>query len=127
MYANTCWGLLGFAVTFGVAVLGLPTQYEWLTPWFLAAAVMCGVGSVICFGWPLRQKENRDKLKELSTHPARLAKLIEPSHMIIFGLVIALGGVVWQIPKDQFIQQAAQLQFWLARTNQCVEILISAI
>jgi hypothetical protein len=96
MYANTCWGLLGLAVTFGLAVLGLPSQYEWLSPWFLGAAVVCGVGSVICFGWPLRQKENRIKVAALVTHPVRVIRLIEPSHIILLGLVIAFAGVIWQ-------------------------------
>jgi hypothetical protein len=97
MYANTCWGFLGLAVTFGLAVLGLPIQYEWLSPWFLGAAVACGVGSIICFGWPLRQRDNRVKVAALITHPLRALKLIEPSHVIILGLVIALGGVIWQL------------------------------
>jgi hypothetical protein len=97
MYANTCWGLLGLSVTFGLAVLGLPTQYEWLSPWFLGAAVACGVGSLICFGWPLRQRENRAKVAIVLTHPARAVRLIEPSHVIILGLVIAAIGIVWQM------------------------------
>jgi hypothetical protein len=96
MYANTCWGLLGLAVTFGLAVLGLPTQYEWLSPWFLGAAVACGVGSVICFGWPLRHRDNRAKVAAVVTHPVRAIKLIEPLHIIILGLAIALSGVIWQ-------------------------------
>jgi hypothetical protein len=99
MYANTCWGLLCLAVTFGLAVLGLPIQYEWLSPWLLGAAVACGIGSLICFSWPLRQKANRDRLLELLMHPYRAAKLIEPSHIMILGLVIALGGVIWQSRK----------------------------
>src|SRR6267154_3693090 len=97
MYANTCWGLLGLSVTFGLAVLELPTQYEWLSPWFLGAAVACGVGSLICFGWPLRQRENRAKVAIVLTHPARAVRLIEPSHVIILGLVIAAIGIVWQM------------------------------
>jgi hypothetical protein len=96
MYANTCWGLLGLAVAFGLAVLGLPTQYEWLSPWFLGTAVACGVGSIICFGWPLRQKDNRVKVAALISHPIRVLPLIEPIHIITLGLAIALGGVVWQ-------------------------------
>jgi hypothetical protein len=30
MYASTCCGFLGLAVTFGLAVLGLTTDYAWL-------------------------------------------------------------------------------------------------
>lgn len=99
MYANTCWGLLGLAVTFGLAVLGLPTQYEWLSPWFLGAAVVCGVGSIICFGWPLRERNNRDKIAALVVHPIRSLTLIEPQHLIILGLVVAAVGVIWQSRK----------------------------
>lgn len=97
MYANTCWGLLGLAVAFGLAVLSLPSQYEWLQPWFLGTAVACAVGSIVCFGWPLREKANRVRLIELCIHPYRVLKLIEPSHVIILGLVIALSGVIWQM------------------------------
>ncbi len=55
MWENTCWGLLGFAVTFGLTVLGLPPAYEWLAPYFLWAAFACFIGSLVCFGclhWP---------------------------------------------------------------------------
>jgi hypothetical protein len=97
MYANTCWGFLSLAVCFGLAVLGLPSQYEWLAPWLLGAAVACSAGSAICFGWPLRQKKNRDKLKELCAHPFGAVKLIEPHHVVILGLAIAVGGVIWQL------------------------------
>src|SRR6266702_6221464 len=93
MYANTCWGLLGLAVTIGLAVLGLPSQYEWLQPCFLGTAIACGIASVVCFGWPMREKANRAKLKELCTNPYRAVKLMEPSHVTILGLVIALCGV----------------------------------
>src|SRR3990170_7433034 len=100
MYANTCWGLLGLTVTFGVAVLGLPQGSEWLAPWFTSAAVACAVGSLICFAWPLRQKANRVKLKELCQHPLKAVKLIEPTHVIFLGLLIAIGGVFWQWKRE---------------------------
>ena len=55
MYANTCWGFLGLAVTFGLAVLGLPANYLWLRPYFIEAAVLSGGISVALFLWiPLR-------------------------------------------------------------------------
>lgn len=96
MYASTCWGLLGLAVTFALAVLGLPNQYDWLVPWFIGAAVACGGSSLICFAWPLRQEANRAKVAALFVHPVRALRLIEPSHVITLGLLIALGGVIWQ-------------------------------
>jgi hypothetical protein len=97
MYANTCWGLLSFAVAFGLAVIGLPAHYEWLQPWFFAVAVLCGASSIFCFGWPLRKQENRVKLIQLCKHPYRAATLIEPSHVIVLGLAIAFAGVIWQM------------------------------
>jgi hypothetical protein len=99
MYANTCWGLLSLAVCFGLSVLGLPSQYEWLSLWLLGVAAACGVGSIFCFGWPLRQKDNRARVVTLITHPIRALRLIEPSHIVILGLVIALGGVIWQMQR----------------------------
>jgi hypothetical protein len=106
MYANTCWGLLGFTVTFSLAVLGLPARYEWLAPWFIGAAVASGVGSLICFAWPLRERANRAKVAALIVHPIRALRLIEPSHIIILGLLIALVGVVWQMRRSPPIEAA---------------------
>jgi hypothetical protein len=53
MYANTCWGFLGLAVTFGLAVLGLPPEYLWLRPYFMWTAVGCAAISTLLFSWPL--------------------------------------------------------------------------
>jgi hypothetical protein len=53
MYANTCWGLLGLAVTFALAALGLPSHFEWLSPWLFTTAASCGSVSAACFLWPL--------------------------------------------------------------------------
>ena len=66
MYANTCWGFLGLAVTFGLAVLGLPADYGWLQPWLFGAAVISGVTSVICFLWPLIYRAARTLRKQIS-------------------------------------------------------------
>jgi hypothetical protein len=100
MYANTCWGLLTLAVGLGLAVPGLPTQYEWLAPWLFGTAVACGVGSIICFGWPLRHQRNRAKVAALIVHPPRAIRLVEPSHIIILGLIIATAGVIWQWRRE---------------------------
>jgi len=51
MYANTCWGFLSLAVTFGLAVLGVPPDYGWLQPYFIWSAVACGLISVFLFCW----------------------------------------------------------------------------
>ena len=107
MYANTCWGLLGLAVTFGLAVLSLGQGYEWLAPYFSGAAVACGAGSLICFAWPLRQKGNRHRFKELCTHPLKAAKLIEPSHILILALAVALGAAIWDHMRKPAAAQVA--------------------
>src|SRR5690349_10746259 len=62
MYANTCWGLLGLAVTFGLAVIGLPSAYEWAQPYFWYGSIGCLVSSIGCFAWPL--------VKRLAVGPA---------------------------------------------------------
>jgi hypothetical protein len=99
MYANTCWGLLCLAATFGLAVLGLPPNYDWLAPWLVATAGVCGLGSAICFAWPLRHKANRDKVVALFEHPREILKLIEPTHILALGLAVAVAGFVWQIGR----------------------------
>ena len=53
MYANTCWGLLGLAVTFGLAVIGLTPEYAWLRSWFWGGSAFFLVASILCFCWPL--------------------------------------------------------------------------
>jgi|ERR1700730_14429790 len=53
MWANTCWGLFGLAVTLGLAMVGLPSEYVWLQPWFLCGAVVSLAASALCFSWPL--------------------------------------------------------------------------
>jgi hypothetical protein len=53
MYANTCWGFLSLAVGFGLAVIGLPTEYVWLKPYFIYGALVCGAVSILLFSWPL--------------------------------------------------------------------------
>ena len=56
MYANTCWGFLGLAVTFGLAMLSLPSDQAWLGPWLALAAAACFALSVGLFLWPLIKK-----------------------------------------------------------------------
>lgn len=51
MYANTCWGFLGLAVTLWLAVLGLPSDSVWLAPYFMKAGSSCAIISLLLFGW----------------------------------------------------------------------------
>jgi hypothetical protein len=95
MRDSASWSLLSLAVGFMLAVLGLPDRWEWLQPYLLVAAAACLAASAICFAWPLRNKETRVRCAEFCKHPLRLAKLIEPVHVIILGLLIALSGAIW--------------------------------
>ena len=54
MWANTVWGFIALAVTFGFAGLnGLAPEWAWLRPWlFLASAISC-IGFVVSLCWPL--------------------------------------------------------------------------
>ena len=51
MHANTCWGFLGLAVTFGLTALELPAEYASLQPYFIKGAILCVAVSVILFSW----------------------------------------------------------------------------
>jgi hypothetical protein len=118
MWGNTCWGLLGLAVAFGLA--GLTPEYEWLRPYFATVAAVSGVASVGCFCWPLRHHDNRVKLREACKHPFKwITESVEPSHIIILGLVIAFGGVIWQLRKTPSPDpRLAELQSQLATVQQ---------
>jgi hypothetical protein len=88
MYANTCWGLLGLAVTFGLATLGLPSRFEWLSPWLLAAAVSCCVASLACFLWPLVRRallSRETKQTDTFPTPTSAASLILPREANLVG------------------------------------------
>lgn len=95
MRENASWSLLSLSVGFVLAMLGLPDRYEWVQPYLLAGAAACLVLSALCFAWPLRNKDARAKCVEVCNHPFRLAKLVEPVHIIILGLLIALSGAIW--------------------------------
>jgi len=53
MYANTCWGFLGIALTLGLTILGLPQQYIWLHAYFLWLAIASASISAVLFAWPV--------------------------------------------------------------------------
>ena len=60
---------------------------------------MFAVGSAGVLSYPLHVRANRAKVAALFVHPARALRLIEPTHIIMLGLAIALSGVIWQARK----------------------------
>lgn len=108
MWANSVWGFAGFAGAFGIAVLGLPSEFVWLRPWFAGAATLCVILSLAVLCWPLRKSENRRKTKGALKHPKEwFVANVEPKHLLVAGLIgvlvftaIALAGAIWQSRRD---------------------------
>jgi hypothetical protein len=116
MWANSCWGLLGLAAAFGLAMVGLSPDYEWLRPYFATAAIGFGLASAVCFCWPLRHRHNRVKMLEALRHPARwAANSVEPWHVIIACLIVAAGAVIWQLRRPTSTDSALQSELRLAK------------
>ena len=82
MRANSGWGLLGFAVSFALAVLSLSPELTWLQPYLLGAAVLCGITGLICFAWPL------------FPGGARATLMIWATVLIVAGVVAVVVGVM---------------------------------
>src|SRR5215831_15829770 len=78
MWANSVWGLASLAVACFLAWLTVPDPT--VRVWLLAGTVVLGALSIIVLVWPLIKSRAR----------------VEPIHIIIFGLLIAFGGVGWQ-------------------------------
>jgi hypothetical protein len=98
MWANSVWGFFGLSVTMGLAVIALPPDLLWLQPYFMVAAILSFVASIAVLCWPLRVANIRSVVRNKLKHPINwVAELIEPTHIIILGLVIAFSGVVWQM------------------------------
>jgi hypothetical protein len=71
------------------SALQLPLRFSAVIFFLMSLSVLC---------WPLRRSEQRAMVQAKLQHPIRwAADLLEPSHIIIFGLAIALGGVIWQM------------------------------
>jgi len=107
MWANSFWGLFGFSVTFGLAMLLLTPEQMWLRPYLAGAAIFCGVVSAIILMSPLRHHHNRAKVREVCRHPIKwIPRLLDPSRMIAAGLIIAIIGValagigLWRQPRS---------------------------
>jgi hypothetical protein len=104
MWANSVWGLCGLAVTLGLAMIALPPDYIWLQPYFAVGAIFSSLGSVGVLCWPLRNPQRRAIVLVKIQHPAKwIAELIEPSHVIIIGLLIALAGTIWSYRRQPLV------------------------
>ena len=79
MWANSVWGLVGLAVTFGVAALGLTPEQAWLRPWLTDSSIVSAVASVAILCWPLHRRDNRAKVRDALNHPVRwIVQIVEP-------------------------------------------------
>lgn len=104
MWANSVWGLFGLSASCVLTMLGLNPDSPWQSL-LLFGAVFFLIGSLGVLSWPLRHETNRGKVAALVVHPMKALRLIEPTHVIILGLAIALGGVVWQMRKPTLWQK----------------------
>ena len=59
-------------------------EYHWIFEWIFYLSLVWAAISVFLEGW-----SNRTSL-------IRRLKMIEPSHVMVLGLLIALGGAIWQ-------------------------------
>lgn len=96
------WGLTGLAGTCFFGMLGLPPEYAFLRPWCFGIAIVAGAGSLVCLFWPLRHPKNRARFLYYCNHPLRLARKLEPLHLVWTGVIgaalfggIAIIGLVW--------------------------------
>jgi hypothetical protein len=96
MWANSVWGLLGFSGSSVYAMIGLAPSSVWQTP-LRFSAVIFFLMSLTVLLWPLRKLDQRAMVWGKLQHPAKwMAELIEPIHIILLGLAVAFGGVIWQ-------------------------------
>jgi hypothetical protein len=94
MWANSVWSLLGFSVTFGLAMLLLSPEQMWLRPYLCWLAALCALASLVVLLWPLRHADNRTKALEVLKHPAIfIPQLLDARRMVLLGLVITILGV----------------------------------
>lgn len=98
MQARTFGTWASFFTSVGAGALTQSPDYQFLV---LPVALVSGALFLMLSGMFLYS--NRREI-------LRVAKLIEPSHIIILGLLVALGGVVWQMQSSPHaIAQAAHV------------------
>lgn len=88
MQAKTLGTWASFFTSVGAGALTQTPDYQWLA---LPVAIMSGALFFILIGMYLFS--NRREI-------FRLAKLIEPFHITVLGLVLAAGGVAWQAYRE---------------------------
>jgi hypothetical protein len=78
MWANSVWGLASAALA---CLLGYPAMADHpiIQEWLLVGTLVFAAACIMVLIWPLRKR-----LK------------VEPIHIIVLGLLVAAGGVVWQ-------------------------------
>jgi hypothetical protein len=97
MWSNSVWGFYSFSFGFFLAVLLLTPEFMLLRPWFAGGAIASFSLGTIILCWPLWKIENRIKLSQACQHPLRwVTRAVQPYHVILLGIAIALIGVVWQ-------------------------------
>lgn len=95
MWAGAVWAMFSFSVGAVYQMLSLAPDSVWILPLRFAAAIFFLLGWIILC-WPLHKSEQRTIVLGKLQHPAKwMAELIEPSHVIILGLLIALSGAIW--------------------------------
>jgi hypothetical protein len=94
MWSSSVWGLLGFAASCVLTMISLSPGSDWQIPLQYGAAAFF-VACIIVLCWPLHNKPTRATVREKFRRPVLLVKMLEPSHVIIVGLGIALAGAVW--------------------------------
>jgi hypothetical protein len=104
MWDNAVWGLFGAALASFYTMLSLPAESQWNTPLLVAGIILC-VLSVMVLCWPLRDAEQRAVVWANIKHPIRTAnELVDPSHVIIVGLLIVMAGIIWQWRQPSRLQ-----------------------
>ena len=85
-------------------------EYRWIFEWIFYLSLLWAAVSICREGW-----SNRAKL-------IGWANTVEPSHVIILGLVIAFGGVVWQMRRATPLDpKVAKLQSQLLTATTALE------
>ncbi|WP_194464256.1 hypothetical protein [Bradyrhizobium sp. CCBAU 53340] len=101
-------------------MISLSPGSEWQKPLQNGVEIF-SLATLIVLCWPLHNKTNRASVREKLRRPIQLVKMLEPSHVVILGLAIALAGAVWM--HVQRSPQASR-EAKAATSNNSVPILL---